>query len=100
METTNQIILFCGGLLLVSIVAGMLSSRIGAPLLLVFLGLGLLAGEDGPGGIAFDDVEAAYLIASLALAVILFDGGGWRDVSGWRARRQSRAGCGRGRDGV
>lgn len=75
MDITNQIILFCGGLLLVSIVAGMLSSRIGAPLLLVFLGLGLLAGEDGPGGIDFDDVEAAYLIASLALAVILFDGG-------------------------
>ncbi len=68
-------ILLGGGLLLISILAGLISSRVGAPLLLVFLGLGMLAGEDGPGGIAFDDFQGAYTLASVALAVILFDGG-------------------------
>jgi cell volume regulation protein A len=42
---------------------------------LVFLGLGILAGEEGPGGILFRDFHAAYLIGSVALAIILFDGG-------------------------
>ena len=51
-----------------------LAYRFGAPLLLVFLGLGLLVGEDGL-GIQFDDASLAYLIGSLALAVILFDSG-------------------------
>jgi potassium/hydrogen antiporter len=44
-------------------------------LLLVFLGLGILTGEEGPGGIVFRDFHAAYLIGSIALAIILFDGG-------------------------
>jgi cell volume regulation protein A len=68
-------ILLGGGLLLLSILAGLISSRVGAPLLLVFLGLGMLAGEDGPGGIVFNDFQGAYTLASVALAVILFDGG-------------------------
>src|SRR5690606_34574791 len=53
----------------------MVSSRVGAPLLLVFLGLGMLVGEDGPGGVQFGDFDAGFLISSLGLAVILFDGG-------------------------
>ena len=44
-------------------------------MLLVFLGLGMLVGEDGPGGIPFNDFRTAYLVGSVALAVILFDGG-------------------------
>jgi cell volume regulation protein A len=71
----NTAILVGALLLLVSIVASDISSRMGAPLLLVFLGLGMLAGEDGPGGIKFDDFETAYAIGSIALAVIIFDGG-------------------------
>ncbi len=62
-------------LLFTSILAGPLSARIGAPLLLTFLGLGMLAGEDGPGGISFDDIELSFLIGNCALAIILFDGG-------------------------
>ncbi|MGE0747894.1 MAG: potassium/proton antiporter, partial [Rhodospirillales bacterium] len=72
---TDYAILAAGALLLVSILAGVASSRIGAPLLLVFLVLGMLLGEDGPGGILFDDFPGAYLIGSLSLAIILFDGG-------------------------
>ena len=79
MELINQVIfqvIFVGALLVaVSILLGMVSSRVGAPLLLVFLGLGMLAGEDGPGGIPFSDFRATYLAGSMALAIILFDGG-------------------------
>ena len=69
------------GILLGSLVvfSGILSSvvalRFGAPLLLVFLLLGVFAGEAGPGGIKFDDVGVAYTVGSIALALILFDGG-------------------------
>ncbi len=75
MDALNQLILFGGVLFLVSILATTLSPRMGMPLLLVFLIIGMLAGEDGLLGIQFENVQAAYLIASLALAVILFDGG-------------------------
>ena len=51
-----------------------LAYRFGAPLLLLFLGLGLLVGEDGL-GLKFNDASLAYLVGSLALAVILFDSG-------------------------
>lgn len=75
MDFWNTAILIGALLLLISIVASDISSRLGAPLLLVFLALGMLAGEDGPGGIRFDDFEVAYVIGTLALAVIIFDGG-------------------------
>ena len=75
MDFWNTAILVGALLLLISIVASDISSRLGAPLLLVFLALGMLAGEDGPGGIRFDDFEIAYVIGTLALAVIIFDGG-------------------------
>ena len=71
-----SIIILLGSLL---VLAGILSSlvalRFGAPLLLVFLLVGMLAGEGGPGGLKFNDVGAAYLVGSIALALILFDGG-------------------------
>ena len=85
MDLANHLILIGSALILVSIVAGTLSSRFGAPLLLVFLVLGMLAGEDGPGGLKFNDYETTYLVGSIALAVILFDGGlrtRWKDFRG------------------
>lgn len=75
MDIAHQLILVGAGLVFISIFAGLASARIGAPLLLVFLALGMLAGEDGPGGINFDDFEVAYTIGATALAIILFDGG-------------------------
>lgn len=75
MDFANQVILIASVLFLVSILASVLSNRIGAPLLLVFLVFGMLMGEEGPGGLSFHDFQTAYLIGSAALAVILFDGG-------------------------
>jgi cell volume regulation protein A len=79
LELINQLIfqmIFVGALLVAtSILLVMVSARIGAPLLLVFLGLGMLAGEDGIGGIVFNDFRLTYLVGSIALAIILFDGG-------------------------
>jgi cell volume regulation protein A len=75
MTLSNQIIFLGALLILASILASAFSARFGAPILLVFLVLGMLAGEDGPGGIQFNDFQLAYLGSTLALAVILFDGG-------------------------
>ena len=62
-------------LVLAGIASSLLARRFGAPLLLVFLALGLLLGVDGPGGIRYDDTRFTYFVGSLALCVILFDGG-------------------------
>jgi cell volume regulation protein A len=72
---SHELILSGGALGLLSIIAGLISRRVGAPMLLVFLALGMLAGEDGVLGIPYDDFTSAYLIGSVALAVILFEGG-------------------------
>jgi len=71
----HELILLGGALGLLSIIAGLISRRVGAPMLLVFLALGMLAGEDGVLGIPYDDFTSAYLIGSVALAVILLEGG-------------------------
>jgi potassium/hydrogen antiporter len=68
-------ILFGSLLALAGILSSLVALRFGAPLLLIFLLLGLLAGESGPGGIKFDDVGTLYVVGSIALALILFDGG-------------------------
>ncbi|RYY04383.1 MAG: potassium/proton antiporter [Gammaproteobacteria bacterium] len=75
MDLLNQLMLFGGALFIISILASTLSPRMGMPLLLVFLIIGMLAGEDGFAGIHFQNVKAAYFMGTLALAVILFDGG-------------------------
>lgn len=74
-DSMTVAVLVVAGLVTISIVSSLLSFRIGAPLLLVFLAVGLLAGEDGPGGLDFDDLGTAYVVSSLALAVVLFDSG-------------------------
>jgi cell volume regulation protein A len=71
----NVLLLIGGFLVLLGILSSLVATRFGAPLLLVFLVLGMLAGENGPGGISFSDYRLTYIVGSLALAVILFDGG-------------------------
>jgi len=62
-------------LLLLSLLASKLTSRVGVPALLLFLAFGMLAGSEGLGGIEFDEPRIAMAIGSIALALILFDGG-------------------------
>jgi cell volume regulation protein A len=76
-------ILIGASLLLGAVLASRISSRLGIPVLLIFLGIGMLAGTDGPGGIAFTDPHTAQLIGVVALVLILFSGGlstPWRDA--------------------
>ncbi|UKJ75844.1 potassium/proton antiporter [Azospirillum brasilense] len=85
METASTIILIGSSLLIVSILTSYLALRIGTPLLLIFLGVGLFAGVDGIGGISFNDADSAFLIGSIALAVILFESGLDTKLSSYRA---------------
>jgi cell volume regulation protein A len=77
------ILLFGSGLLVLSVLASRISSSLGLPALLIFLGIGMLAGSEGPGQIPFDNYSLAFAIGSVCLAFILFDGGlrtSWRSV--------------------
>jgi len=76
-------LLAAGSLLLASILASKVSDRLGIPSLLIFLGIGMLAGSDGIGGIHFDDPSLAQTLGIIALSYILFAGGlstGWTSV--------------------
>jgi cell volume regulation protein A len=75
LDNVSLVILLGALLVLVGILSSLVALRFGAPLLLIFLLIGMLAGESGPGGIQFDNVGAAYTVGSVALALILFDGG-------------------------
>lgn len=75
LDSVSIAILLGSVLVMAGILSSLLALRFGAPLLLVFLFVGMAAGESGPGGLRFDDVRTTYLVGSVALALILFDGG-------------------------
>jgi potassium/hydrogen antiporter len=75
LDAVSITILLGAVLVLAGILSSLIALRFGAPLLLLFLIIGMAAGESGPGGIRFDDVHTTYTVGSIALALILFDGG-------------------------
>ncbi len=75
LDSVSIAILLGAVLVMAGILSSLLALRFGAPLLLVFLLVGMLAGDSGPGQLQFDDVRTTYLVGSVALALILFDGG-------------------------
>src|SRR5947209_276209 len=73
LDTISLAILLGSLLVLAGILSSLIALRFGAPLLLVFLAVGMLAGEGA--GLRFNDVSVTYTVGSIALALILFDGG-------------------------
>ena len=75
--TPHNVLLILSLLLFFAILAGKTSSKIGVPALILFLGIGMLAGSEGLGGIQFgyEQAEVAQFIGVTALCFILFSGG-------------------------
>ena len=73
--TVEISLLILGVLLLMATLSSVLANRLGVPVLLLFLLIGMLAGSEGIGGIAFDSPDEAQAIGSFALMIILFTGG-------------------------
>ncbi|HKH83511.1 MAG TPA: potassium/proton antiporter, partial [Gemmatimonadales bacterium] len=74
-EATALLLATCGLLLAVSVLFSRASQRFGFPIAILFLLVGMLAGSEGIGRIEFDDYGFAFRVGTLALALILFDGG-------------------------
>ena len=78
-------LLLIGAVLAASLVVAVGAARTGLPVLVAFLGLGMLLGSDGPGNIEFDDAELAREVGIIGLAAILYEGG---LQTSWRRLRQ------------
>jgi cell volume regulation protein A len=78
-----DLILIAGALLAAGIVGALLAERLRIPGLLIFLGLGMLAGSEGIGGIHFNEPGLARTLGTIALVLIIFEGGltaGWSEI--------------------
>jgi cell volume regulation protein A len=78
-------LLVAGAILAASLIVALGAARTGLPVLVAFLGLGMLLGSDGPGGVEFDDAELARQVGVIGLALILYEGG---LQTSWRRLRQ------------
>src|SRR6185437_12068999 len=77
------LILIAGVLLAAGIGGALLADQVRVPALLLFLGLGMLAGSEGIGGIDFSNYDLARTLGTIALVLILFEGGltaGWSEI--------------------
>ncbi len=79
------ILLIAGAILAASLVVALGAARTGLPVLVAFLGLGMLLGSDGAVGIEFDDAELARKVGVVGLVLILYEGG---LQTSWRRLRQ------------
>jgi potassium/hydrogen antiporter len=82
-EHDAELILIAGVLLAAGIFGALLADRVRVPSLLLFLGLGMLAGSEGVGGIEFSNNELARTLGTIALVLIIFEGGltaGWSEI--------------------
>ncbi|HEV2857065.1 MAG TPA: potassium/proton antiporter [Solirubrobacterales bacterium] len=78
-----HLILIAGALLAAGIIGALVADRMRVPGLLLFLALGMVAGSEGIGGIHFDDAELARTLGTIALVLIIFEGGltaGWSEI--------------------
>src|SRR4051812_12562389 len=75
MHNLDAILLSISFLIILSILIAKATKNIGVPVLLLFIGIGMLAGSEGPGGIYFDDAHLAQSIGIISLVFILFSGG-------------------------
>src|SRR5262245_64844627 len=74
-------LLLVGAILAASVAVAFVAARAGVPVLVAFLGLGMLLGSDGPGGIEFNDAKLTREVGIVALGLILYEGGlqtSWR----------------------
>ena len=79
----GRLLLALGGMLIFALLASQLAGRLRVPGLLLVLALGMVAGSDVTGLIAFDDYAVARDVGIVALALILFEGGlasGWAPI--------------------
>jgi potassium/hydrogen antiporter len=80
----GTLILVVGAILLAAVAAAAVAGKAGVPVLVAFLGLGMLLGSEGIGGIEFSDAHLARTVGIVGLAIILFEGG---ITTPWRAIR-------------
>jgi cell volume regulation protein A len=73
--TTALLLTLFGALLVASAALSRGLERAGIPIALLFLALGMLAGEEGLGGIPFEDYHTSFVLGTVALILIVFDGG-------------------------
>jgi potassium/hydrogen antiporter len=82
------VLLAVGAILAASVFVALVAERTGLPVLVAFLGVGMLLGSDGPGGIDFDDAELARRVGIVGLGLILYEGG---LQTSWRRLREVAA---------
>jgi cell volume regulation protein A len=83
MNNTDAFLLTISSLIVLSILIAKITKNIGVPVLLLFIGMGMVAGSEGPGGIYFDNEKTAQTIGIISLSLILFAGGletRWKSV--------------------